>query len=119
MIAALTNPAFWTALGAFCAAFGALIVSIRGQAEATATKATVLNTNQQVTDHGATLDRIKEQTDGTAAALQQRIDLLELVLSEMRTLGLTPKTLPEVPQRRATDPPIPVLPGANKEPPNT
>ena len=116
MISALTNPAFWTALGAFCASLGALIMTIQGKQTSAQTKETVLNTNQQVTDHGATLNKIQEQTNGTAAALQQRIDLLETVLAEMRTLGLTPKTLPPIPNRRATDPPAartPADPPAN------
>jgi hypothetical protein len=101
----LLSPAFFASLATLIAAVGGLVAVLRGQSTANDTNAKVTNTQATQQNHTAQLQTVITQTNGVANALQQRIDLLEQTIAEMRALGLTPHTVPLPGGRRASDSP--------------
>jgi hypothetical protein len=106
------QPAFFAALATLLTACTALIKTLQAGVVAQ-------DTNAKVTAHGAVIagtalnvESVRLQTNGTAAALQARIDEMEQTIKDMRELGLTPKTVPlclyhPMPGgKRAEDPPL-------------
>ena len=100
----LSTPTFIAALCTLLIALATLLTALSARLTANDTNAKVTDTQQHAVDNKAALQLISEQTNGTAQALQARIDTLEFTLREMRELGLTPKTVP-VPVDKPPDPP--------------
>jgi hypothetical protein len=98
-------PDFWASLAAFVTAIAALITVLKNRSTVESTHQTVQAMHQTVLAQSPKLDTVVTQTNGVAAALQERIDVLEQTLLEMRELKLTPRTVPLPGGRRVSDHP--------------
>ena len=105
MTEATLSPELVTSLAVLITALAGLIVALRGQVGAAITQATVKATQADVATHGATIEQVRVQTDGAAAAQADSIAALEALVRDMHAviLALAPTVPPVAP---ATAPPV-------------
>jgi len=110
MTSLLATPTFIAALVAMMTALATLITALATRLTANDTNAKVTETHSSMLTAAATNNAAHTLMNGTAAAIQQRIDTIELAIREVRELGLTPLTVPLPP------PAPPALPEQVPEP---
>ena len=88
------SPELIASLAVLLTALTGLILALRGQAAVIATQKAVVDTQSQVAAHGATIDKVAAQTDGTTTAINARMTMLEGLLQQVlvSTNTTPPKT---------------------------
>src|ERR1035437_5080790 len=77
------SPELIASLAVLITALTGLVLALRGQAAQTVTQKAAVDTQAQVTAHGATIDKVLTQTNGAAAAASDRITALETLVHQV------------------------------------
>ena len=104
------SPELIASLAVLLTALTGLVLALRGQAAQTVTQKAVVDTQSQVSAHGATIDKVLTQTNGAAAAASDRITVLERLVGQVLQ-GATipqPPVAPEPPAAPSPQAPAPV-----------
>ena len=88
------SPELITSLAVLLTALTGLVLALRGQAAQTVTQKVAVDTNTQVTAHGATIDKVLKQTNGAMAAQSDRLTALETIVAQLAIAQPTPPPTP-------------------------
>ena len=77
------SPELIASLAVLLTALTGLVLALRGQAAQTVTQKAAVDTQAQVSAHGATIDKVLTQTNGAAAAASDRITMLEGLVQQV------------------------------------
>ena len=77
------SPELIASLAVLLTALTGLVLALRGQAAQTVTQKAAVDTNNQVSAHGAVMDRVLTQTNGAAAAQSDRMTALETIVAQL------------------------------------
>src|ERR1035437_7886781 len=88
------SPELIASLAVLLTALTGLVLALRGQAAQTVTQKAVVDTQSQVSAHGATIDKVLTQTNGAAAAASDRITVLERLVGQVLQGATIPTPTP-------------------------